>query len=108
MGVEFPQKFTVNTTIAYLAEKHGLNKKQIKELFDSFFELVEQGMFTGNRVPLGTIGKIYTHMKPATKERSGVSPATGEPITIKAKPATLVPKFSFTKNFKEKVKTSSA
>ncbi|BBM89786.1 hypothetical protein COTS27_01494 [Spirochaetota bacterium] len=104
---EIPSKFTANSIINYIAQEHSISKKQAKDILDSLFDVIEKGIFSGNRVPLGNIGKIYAHRKPATKERKGINPATRETITIKAKPATNVPKFTFSKNFKEKVKQSS-
>jgi nucleoid DNA-binding protein len=43
-------------------------------------------------------------MKPATKERMGRNPATGEPMMIKAKPARTIVRVQPLKNLKEMVK----
>jgi nucleoid DNA-binding protein len=45
--------------------------------------------------------KIYVHKKPATKEREGRNPATGETIKIAAKPASNVVKVKALKKLKE-------
>lgn len=65
----------------------GLNRKQIKQIIESLEEighkqLKKQGVFT---VP--GFAKFTVVKKKATPERQGRNPATGEPMTIKAKPA---------------------
>ena len=98
-----PESFTVNSMAAYLAESKDLSKKDAKEILEAVFELIEAGVLQGQRVPIGKIGKLFAKVKPATKARKGRNPITGEEMTIAAKKATKVPKFSFTKGFKEEV-----
>jgi nucleoid DNA-binding protein len=98
-----PQSFTVNSMANYLAEVKNISKKDAKEILDIIIDLIEAGVLQGNRVPLGKIGKVYAKVKPATKARKGRNPITGEEITIAAKKATKVPKFTFSKGFKEEV-----
>jgi len=52
-------------------------------------------------VPLGHLGRLKMRFKPATKARKGTNPFTGEPTTFKAKPATLQPRFTAGKAFKD-------
>ena len=52
-------------------------------------------------VPLGHLGRLKLRYKPATKARKGTNPFTGEPATFKAKPATLQPRFTAGKAFKD-------
>ena len=52
-------------------------------------------------VPLGHLGRLKMRYKQATKSRKGTNPGTGEPATFKAKPATLQPRFTAGKAFKE-------
>lgn len=101
--VAIPQSFTVNSMANYLAEVRDISKKDAKEILDIITDLIEAGVLQGNRVPLGKIGKVYAKVKPATKARKGRNPITGEEITIAAKKATKVPKFTFSKGFKEEV-----
>ena len=101
--VAIPQNFTVNSMANYLAEVRDISKKDAKEILDVIIGLIEAGVLQGNRVPLGKIGKVYAKVKPATKARKGRNPITGEEITIAAKKATKVPKFTFSKGFKEDV-----
>ncbi len=52
-------------------------------------------------VPLGNLGRLKMRFKPATKARKGTNPFNGEPMTFKAKPATLQPRFTAAKAIKE-------
>lgn len=99
-----PDKFTMTTMIAYVADKSGLSKKQAKDSIESFIEVFTSGILAGNRVPFGTIGKAYVRERPATKKRMGRNPKTGETVVIPAKPAVRVPKFIYGKAFKESAK----
>ena len=99
--VKLPEKFTTSSMTNYIAEKHELSKKQAKEVIEDLFDMIQSGVMKGERVPLGKMGKVYVRVKPATKARMGRNPATGEEIKIPAKKASKVPKFTFTKNFKE-------
>lgn len=98
-----PEKFTVTTMAAYLADARGMSRKDAREVLDTVFELVEAGVMQGQRVPVGNLGKVFVKVRPATKARMGRNPLTGESIKIAAKKATKVPKFTFGKAFKEAV-----
>lgn len=101
--IALPESFTLNSMANYLAETKGFSKKEAKEILDAVMDLIEAGVLQGERVPLGKIGKMHAKVKPATKARKGRNPITGEEITIAAKKATKVPKFTFSKGFKEEV-----
>ncbi len=101
--VALPQSYTVSSMAAYLAESKELSKKDAKDILELVFNMIEAGVLQGERVPIGKIGKVYAKVKPATKARKGRNPITGEEMTIPAKKATKVPKFAFTKGFKEEV-----
>jgi nucleoid DNA-binding protein len=101
--VALPESFTLNSMSNYLAEAKGFSKKEAKELLETVMDLIEAGVLQGERVPLGKIGKMHAKVKPATKARKGRNPITGEEMTIAAKKATKVPKFTFSKGFKEEV-----
>ncbi len=101
--VKLPEKFTSTSMSGYIAEKHELSKKQAKEILEDVFDVIHNGVMKGERVPIGKLGKVHVRVRPATKARMGRNPATGEEIKIPAKKATKVPKFTFTKTFKEEV-----
>ncbi len=52
-------------------------------------------------VPLGHLGRLKMRYKAATKSRKGINPFTKEPAIFKAKPATLQPRFTAGKAFKD-------
>jgi DNA-binding protein HU-beta len=99
-----PDKYTMTTMIAFVADKSGLSKKQSKDAIEAFVEVFTSGMLAGNRVPFGTVGKAYVRERPATKKRMGRNPKTGESVVIPAKPSVRVPKFTYGKAFKESAK----
>lgn len=98
--VAYPAKYTVNNMSDYLAKKHNISKRQAKEMLEDMFDLINNGVMNGERVPIGKMGKMFIRVRPATKARQGRNPLTGENITIPAKKATKVPKFVFTKTLK--------
>ncbi|MFP4563770.1 MAG: HU family DNA-binding protein, partial [Spirochaetia bacterium] len=51
---------------------------------------------------LGRLGRISIKRRPPQKARVGRNPATGEEMTIPAKPARGVPKISFSKHLKQR------
>lgn len=103
---KYPEKFTFSAIVNFVAEKNELTKSKAREIIEDYLDVVNAGIFKGARVPVGNIGKVFIRVKPATKARKGRNPATGEEITIAAKPKTKVPKFSFARAFKEAVKKS--
>jgi integration host factor subunit alpha len=100
-AVKVPDKLTGSSVVGYLAAKCGLARKDAKVVVEELFDLVAVGVMRGERVALGKIGKMFVRMRPARPARQGRNPLTGEMITISAKPATRVPKFTFSKTFKE-------
>jgi DNA-binding protein HU-beta len=100
-SVKFPEKFTAQTMLKYITEKHDLSKAKAKDIIEDVFEVVNAGIMKGERVPVGKFGKMFIKERPATKERMGRNPLTGEEIKIAAKKATKVPKFTFSKTYKE-------
>src|SRR5437588_7415054 len=89
-----------------LAEATGLSRKQIATVFDELTNLIKRDV--GKKGPgvfaLPGLLKIKRVSKPATKARQGRNPATGEPITIKAKQARTVVRAQPLKSLKEMVK----
>jgi DNA-binding protein HU-beta len=100
-ATKVPDKLTSASLIGYLAEKNGLVRKDVKQVLEDLFEIVGAGVMRGERVALGKIGKMFIRVRPARGARTGRNPLTGQEITIPAKPATKVPRFTFSKTFKE-------
>jgi nucleoid DNA-binding protein len=95
-----------STMFQELAAKSDLSKKQVAAVFDALSDFIHDqiskkgpGVFT-----LPGLIKIKRVEKPATKPRQGRNPATGEIITIAAKPKRTVVKALALKALKESVK----
>jgi len=101
VATKVPDKFTSTSLIDYIAEKNGLVRKEVKQILEDLFEVVGVGVMRGERVALGRIGKMFVRVRPARAAHMGRNPLTGQEIKIAAKPATKVPRFIFSKTFKE-------
>jgi nucleoid DNA-binding protein len=97
-----PTKTEVFSTIA---ETTGLTKRDVSNVFDALADQIKKAV--GSRGPktftIHGIAKIVVQHKPATKERQGINPFTGEPTTFKAKPARNVVKIRPLKKLKDMV-----
>src|SRR5437588_11740961 len=101
-----PKAPTKTEVYASLAGTTGLTKKQIGTVMDALTEFIKgqiskkgPGLFV-----LPGLLKVKRHMKPPQPERQGRNPKTGEPMTIKAKPAGTVDTVLPLKDLKETVK----
>ncbi|MBY0579384.1 MAG: integration host factor subunit alpha [Burkholderiales bacterium] len=65
-----------------LFEKVGLNKREAKDLVESFFEEVRLALEKGEEVKLSGFGNFQLRDKP---QRPGRNPKTGEEIPITAR-----------------------
>ena len=82
-------------TMTHLAQKSGLNKKQVVGLFEEMFTLACKEAKNGFVLP--GFGKLVLANR---KARIGRNPQTGEPIKI---PAKRVCKFRLAKQMKDAV-----
>ena len=98
---KYPEKYTLTAIIDYLSKMYEIPKTETKKIVDSLFDVINAGVMRGERVPIGKLGTLYVRIKPRQKARKGRNPQTGEEMTIPAKPASKVPKFNFSRNFKE-------
>jgi len=65
-----------------LFERIGLNKREAKDLVDTFFETVREALARGDTVKLSGFGSFQVRSKPP---RPGRNPKTGEIIPIAAR-----------------------
>jgi DNA-binding protein HU-beta len=72
-----------------LAERVEMSKADTKYILDAFEEIVLEQLAQAEKVRIGKLVQLTVRLKPATKARKGRNPATGEEITIKAKPASV-------------------
>jgi len=66
----------------HLFERIGLNKREAKDLVDTFFETMRQALVRGEQVKLSGFGSFQVRSKPP---RPGRNPKTGEIIPIAAR-----------------------
>jgi len=83
--------------------KIEVSKKQVAAVVTSLLEAVQDEVKKGGKVNLKNFGVFRRHTKPARPKREGRNPATGQTITIAAKPAQNVIKFRPAKPWKEAV-----
>jgi DNA-binding protein HU-beta len=72
-----------------VAERAGLTRADAKSALSALEEVILDEISNAEKVKIGGVVQLVVRMKPATKERLGRNPATGEEITIKAKPASV-------------------
>lgn len=90
---------------ARLAEACDLSKKQIDQVFTELANLIRESLQEGGPEVFTIPGllKIKVVHKPATPEREGINPFTGEKTTFAAKPARNVVKVTPLKGLKDMV-----
>ncbi len=85
-----------------LAESTGHSRKEVGAVIEALEALIAANISRGPGVfNLPGLLKIYVHERPATKERTGRNPATGEEIQIAARPAKKVVKVRALKKLKD-------
>ena len=72
-----------------VAERAGLTRADAKSALSALEEVILDEISNAEKVKIGGVVQLVVRMKAATKERLGRNPATGEEITIKAKPASV-------------------
>jgi len=98
-----PEQFTQRSIAEYLARKNRLTQKQTMSLLKDYHAVVESGLLLGARVPLGRIGTLFLRRRPAQKARVGMNPATGQQITIGARPEAMVARMRFAAALKRRL-----
>jgi len=75
--------------LAAVSDRAQLSKADTKRLLDALEAVVLDELANAQKVRIGGIVQLTVRVKPATKKRLGRNPATGEQITIPAKPASV-------------------
>ena len=91
--------------VSTLAEKSGLNKKQVTSVLDAINAMVAQqlGKQGPGEVLIPGLLKLNIVDRPATPQHEGVNPFTKEPMTYKAKAARKVIKVRPLKALKDTI-----
>ena len=84
-----------------LFEKVGLNKREAKDIVESFFDEIRNALEQGDIVKLSGFGNFQCREKP---QRPGRNPKTGEEIPITAR---RVVTFHASSKLKEQIQGSS-
>lgn len=80
---------TQTQLIAALADRAELTKADAKRALGALDEVIVQELSNAQKVRIGGLVQLTVRVKPATKQRKGRNPATGEEIDIAAKPASV-------------------
>jgi DNA-binding protein HU-beta len=72
-----------------VAERSGLSKSDAKAALTALEDVVLDQLADAEKVRIGGVVQLVVRVKEATKARPGRNPATGEEITISAKPASV-------------------
>ena len=80
---------TQSQMIAAVADRAEMSKADARRALDALDEIVLEELGNAQKVRLGGLVQLTVRVKPATKKRPGRNPATGEEITIAAKPASV-------------------
>lgn len=96
------EHFTKANMVAYIAKRTDLTQKTVRQVLEDYLSMIESGMLLGEKVSLGNLGRMGLQMRSAQKARVGRNPATGEQLTIPAKPRHAVPKMFFSGSIKER------
>jgi nucleoid DNA-binding protein len=96
---------TKSEVFNHIASDTGLTRKEVGAVFESLGGMISKSLSSRGPGLFNVVGmmKIKVVKKPATKERPGVNPFTGEACIFKAKPARKVVKVQPLKALKDMV-----
>jgi DNA-binding protein HU-beta len=74
---------------AAVADRAEVSKAEAKRVLTALDEIILEELGNAQKVRVGGLVQLTVRVKPAQKSRKGRNPATGEEITIAAKPASV-------------------
>ena len=80
---------TQTQLVTAVADRADLSKNDAKRALAALDEIVLDELGNAQKVRIGGLVQLTVRLKPAQKARKGRNPATGEEITIAAKPASV-------------------
>lgn len=80
---------TQTQLVTAIADRADLTKSDAKRALAALDEVVLEELGNAEKVRIGNLVQLTVRLKPARKARKGRNPATGEEITIAAKPAAV-------------------
>jgi DNA-binding protein HU-beta len=72
-----------------LADRAEISRAEAKRVLGVLEEVVLEELGNAQKVRIGGLVQLTVRVKPAQKARKGRNPATGEEITVAAKPASV-------------------
>jgi nucleoid DNA-binding protein len=72
-----------------VADRAEITRAEAKRVLDALEDVVLEEIANAEKVKIGGLVQLTVRVKPASKARKGRNPATGEEITIAAKPASV-------------------
>jgi nucleoid DNA-binding protein len=78
-----------------------IKRSDLKSALENAFITGAKAAASGERVRFPVIGTLVRKEVKSRKSGKGVNPFTGEPMEIKARPATKKPRWSFPRSLKE-------
>jgi nucleoid DNA-binding protein len=72
-----------------VADRAEITKAEAKRVLTALDEIILEELGNAQKVRVGGLVQLTVRVKPAQKARKGRNPATGEEITIAAKPASV-------------------
>jgi DNA-binding protein HU-beta len=72
-----------------VADRAEISRAEAKRVLGVLEEIVLEELGNAQKVRIGGLAQLTVRVKPAQKARKGRNPATGEEITIAAKPASV-------------------
>jgi DNA-binding protein HU-beta len=72
-----------------VADRAEVSRAEVKRVLTALEDVVLEELGNAEKVKIGGIVQLTVRVRPATKARKGRNPATGEEITISAKPAAV-------------------
>lgn len=75
-----------------VADRAGASRADAKRMLAALEEVVLEQISAAEKVKIGSVVQLEVRVRAATKARPGRNPATGEEITISAKPAAVTVK----------------
>ena len=80
---------TQSQLAAEVADRAELSRADVKRVLAALEDVVLEELGNAEKVKIGNLVQLAVRLRPATKARKGRNPATGEEITIAAKPAAV-------------------
>ncbi|MEO6867275.1 MAG: HU family DNA-binding protein [Gaiellales bacterium] len=80
---------TQTQLVAHLADETELTKNDVKSVLSALEATILSEISQAEKFKFAGLFQLEVKLKDATKAREGRNPATGEPMTISAKPASV-------------------